>query len=46
MTTLAFRQELASQRIVMVDGRILPQSIALSPLAASRLELAGGAPVH
>jgi hypothetical protein len=28
----------------MVDGRLLPQSIALSPLAASRVELAGGAP--
>jgi hypothetical protein len=38
------RKELDSQRIVMVDGRILPQSIALSPLAASKLELAGGAP--
>jgi hypothetical protein len=37
------RQELASQRIVMVDGRLLPQSIRLSP-AASGLELAGGAP--
>jgi hypothetical protein len=37
------RQELASQRIVMVDGRILPQSIALSPVAvAGGLELAGG----
>jgi hypothetical protein len=38
------RRELAAQRIVMVDGRLLPQSIALSPLAASKLELAGGAP--
>jgi hypothetical protein len=38
------RKELDAQRIVMVDGRILPQSIALSPLAASRAELAGGAP--
>ncbi len=34
------RQELASQRIVMLDGRLLPQSIALSP-AASGLELIG-----
>ena len=37
------RQELASQRIVMVDGRLLPQSIALSP-KASGVELVGGAP--
>jgi hypothetical protein len=36
------RQELASQRIVMVDGRLLPQSIALSP-QASGVELVGGA---
>jgi hypothetical protein len=34
------RDELDSQRIVMVDGRRLPQSIALSPAAAG-LELAG-----
>ena len=40
----ALREALDSQRIVMVDGRILPQSIAISPLAASRVELAGGAP--
>jgi hypothetical protein len=37
------RDELDSQRIVMVDGRRLPQSIALSPAAAG-LELAGAAP--
>ena len=37
------RQELASQRIVMVDGRLLPQSIALSP-KASGVELVGGNP--
>jgi hypothetical protein len=34
------RDDLDSQRIVMVDGRHLPQSIALSPAAAS-LQLAG-----
>lgn len=34
------RSELDAQRIVMVDGRHLPQSIALSPAAAG-LELAG-----
>ncbi|HEX4497794.1 MAG TPA: hypothetical protein VIE43_19120 [Thermoanaerobaculia bacterium] len=34
------RDELDSQRIVMVDGRHLPQSIALSPAAAG-LQLAG-----
>jgi hypothetical protein len=37
------RQELASQRIVMVDGRLLPQSIALSP-KASGVALVGGPP--
>jgi hypothetical protein len=37
------RDALASQRIVMVDGRILPQSIALSP-KASGVELVGGNP--
>jgi len=37
------RQELASQRIVMVDGRLLPQSIALSP-KASGVEMVGGPP--
>jgi hypothetical protein len=36
------REELDAQRIVMVDGRYLPQSIALSP-AASGVELVGGA---
>ncbi len=36
------REELDAQRIVMVDGRHLPQSIALSP-AASGIELVGGA---
>jgi hypothetical protein len=34
------RKEVDAQRIVMVDGRLLPQSIALSPAAAG-LELAG-----
>ena len=38
------RDALASQRIVMVDGRILPQSIALSPAAAKALELVGATP--
>ncbi|MEO6194685.1 MAG: hypothetical protein ABIS20_16865 [Thermoanaerobaculia bacterium] len=40
----ALRENLDSQRILLVDGRILPQSIALSPVAASRLELAGSVP--
>jgi hypothetical protein len=35
------RKELDSQRIVMVDGRYLPQSIALTPKAAG-MELVGG----
>jgi hypothetical protein len=35
------RDELDSQRVVMVDGRHLPQAIALSP-AATELELVGG----
>lgn len=35
------REELESQRIIMVDGRHLPQSIALTPAAAG-VELAGG----
>ncbi|PYQ59438.1 MAG: hypothetical protein DMF53_18820 [Acidobacteria bacterium] len=37
------RDTLDSQRIVMVDGRLLPQSIALSPQAAG-LELVGVTP--
>jgi hypothetical protein len=37
------RDELDAQRIVMVDGRHLPQSIALSP-AARGVELVGGGP--
>jgi len=37
------RDLLDSQRIVLVDGRYLPQSIALSP-QASGLELVGGTP--
>jgi hypothetical protein len=37
------RDELDSQRIVLVDGRHLPQSITLTP-AAKRIELAGAAP--
>jgi hypothetical protein len=40
---LDLRDNLDSQRILLVDGRILPQSIALSP-KASGLELAGGSP--
>lgn len=36
------RRELDSQRIVLVDGRHLPQSIALGPAAAGQLELVGG----
>ncbi|HEX6901524.1 MAG TPA: hypothetical protein VF789_17485 [Thermoanaerobaculia bacterium] len=36
------RRELDSQRIVLVDGRHLPQSIALTP-AAGQVELVGGA---
>ncbi|HET7041112.1 MAG TPA: hypothetical protein VFI13_03800, partial [Gemmatimonadales bacterium] len=39
----ALRETLDSQRIVMVDGRHLPQSIALTPKAAG-VELVGGAP--
>ena len=38
------RRELESQRIVLVDGRHLPQSIALGPAAAGQLELVGGGP--
>ena len=39
------RKELDAQRIVMVDGRHLPQSIALSPAAsAAGLELVGMTP--
>jgi hypothetical protein len=37
------RERLDSQRIVMVDGRLLPQSITLSPKALG-IELVGGAP--
>jgi hypothetical protein len=37
------RETLDSQRILMVDGRLLPQSIALSPQAAG-VELAGATP--
>jgi hypothetical protein len=37
------RERLESQRIVMVDGRLLPQSIVLSP-KASGVELVGGPP--
>lgn len=37
------RELLDSQRIVMVDGRLLPQSIALSPKAAG-LDLVGAIP--
>ncbi len=40
----ALRDNLDSQRILLVDGRLLPQSIALSPAAASTLELAGSVP--
>jgi hypothetical protein len=39
------RKDLDSQRIVMVDGRHLPQSVALSPAASTAgLELVGSAP--
>jgi hypothetical protein len=37
------REALDAQRIVMVDGRLLPQSIALSPKAAG-VELVGATP--
>lgn len=39
----ALREDLGSQRILMVDGRLLPQSIALSP-KASGVELVGATP--
>jgi hypothetical protein len=41
------RDELRSQRVVLVEGRYLPQSLALGP-AAKGVELAGGAgaPAH
>ena len=39
----AVREVLGSQRIVLVDGRLLPQSIALSPKAAG-VELVGATP--
>lgn len=39
----ALREALDSQRIVMVDGRLLPQSIALTPKAAG-VELVGATP--
>lgn len=39
-STVQIREELRSQRIVLVDGRHLPQSIALTPAAAG-LELVG-----
>jgi hypothetical protein len=40
-SVVEIREELRSQRIVLVDGRHLPQSIALTPAAAG-LELVGG----
>ena len=40
-SAVQIREELRSQRIVLVDGRHLPQSIALTP-AATGLELVGG----
>ncbi len=40
-SAVEIREELRSQRIVLVDGRHLPQSITLTPSAAG-LELAGG----
>jgi hypothetical protein len=40
-SVVQIREELRSQRIVLVDGRHLPQSIALTP-AATGLELVGG----
>jgi hypothetical protein len=39
----ALREALDSQRIVMVDGRLLPQSISLTPKAAG-VELVGATP--
>ena len=39
----ALREALGSQRIVLVDGRLLPQSIALTPKTAG-VELAGATP--
>jgi hypothetical protein len=39
----ALREDLDSQRIVLVDGRILPQSITLTPKAAG-VELVGTTP--
>jgi hypothetical protein len=39
----ALRKSLDSQRILMVDGRLLPQSISLTPRAAG-VELVGGLP--
>jgi hypothetical protein len=39
----ALRADLDSQRIVMVDGRLLPQSISLGP-AARDVELVAGGP--
>jgi hypothetical protein len=39
----ALRETLDAQRIVMVDGRLLPQSIALTPKAAG-VELVGAVP--
>lgn len=40
-SVVAIREDLRSQRIVLVDGRHLPQSITLTPSAAG-LELVGG----
>jgi hypothetical protein len=40
-SVVQIREELRSQRIVLVDGRHLPQSITLTPSAAG-LELVGG----
>ncbi len=40
-STVEIREELRSQRIVLVDGHHLPQSITLTPSAAG-LELVGG----
>ncbi|HSS76349.1 MAG TPA: hypothetical protein VLV54_06350 [Thermoanaerobaculia bacterium] len=40
----ALRRDLDSQRIVMVDGRILPQAIRLGPAARGVELVAGGSP--
>lgn len=43
-SVIGIREELRSQRIVLVDGRYLPQSIALTPAAAGLELVRGGTP--